>query len=65
MSIEELENAVASLPPEELSRFRTWFAEFDAAAWDQQIAEDAAAGRLDNLADAALRADDAGETTEL
>jgi hypothetical protein len=50
----EIEAAVLRLTPSELDAFRTWFAEFDAAAWDRQIEDDVAAGRLDALANEAL-----------
>lgn len=53
-SVTEIEEAVRRLDEAELSRFRQWFAEFDAAEWDRQIGRDAAAGRLDALADEAL-----------
>ena len=53
-TIEEIEDAVRRLSSEELATFRVWFAQFDAAAWDRQIEEDIAAGRLDALADEAL-----------
>ena len=53
-SIEEIEQAVQGLSPEQLAAFRAWFAEFDAAAWDRQIEADVAAGRLNALADEAL-----------
>jgi hypothetical protein len=53
-TLEEIEDAVRRLSSEELAAFRTWFAQLDAAAWDRQIEEDAAAGRLDALADEAL-----------
>ncbi|MFP5406846.1 MAG: hypothetical protein ACLGHY_11090 [Gammaproteobacteria bacterium] len=49
-----IEKAVEALPPSELAEFRRWFAEFDAAAWDKQIEQDAAAGKLDRLAAEAL-----------
>ena len=52
--IEQVEDAVRRLSSKELAEFRTWFAEFDGALWDRQIEEDAAAGRLDVLADEAL-----------
>lgn len=58
----ELQRAVRGLPPEELARFRSWFLKFDAAAWDREIEEDAAAGRLDALADEALAEYRAGHT---
>lgn len=54
-TVQEIEDAVRRLPPAELAAFRTWFAEFDAAAWDCQIERDAAAGRLDALANEALQ----------
>ena len=63
--IEEIENAVAELPKEELARFREWFAEFEAQVWDREIEDDAEAGRLDKLAEEALRDRDLGRTTEL
>jgi hypothetical protein len=48
----------------ELAAFRTWFAEFDAEAWDRRIEDDVAAGRLDALADEALDDLRAGRCTE-
>ncbi len=63
--IEEIENAVAELPREELTRFREWFAEFEARVWDREIEEDVEAGRLDKLAEEALRDHDSGRSTEL
>jgi hypothetical protein len=54
MSVEDLEQAVASLPIDELRRFREWFAEFDAQVWDRELERDATKRRLDALAEAAL-----------
>jgi hypothetical protein len=59
-SVKEIESAVARLSREKLARFRTWFAEFDADAWDRQFEGDAAAGRLDVLGDQSLRDLDEG-----
>lgn len=53
-TIQEIESAVRRLSSEELSEFRAWFLEFDAEAWDRQIENDVAAGRLDALAEEAL-----------
>ena len=53
--VEEIENAVAELPKEQLARFREWFAKFEARIWDREIEEDVEAGRLDKLAEEALR----------
>lgn len=54
-TLHEIERAITELPREQLASFRTWFAEFDAKVWDQQFAEDVAAGRQDGLADEALQ----------
>lgn len=54
-TIDEIEQAIRQLDPDELARLRQLFADLDAEAWDRQIEEDVAAGRLDALADEALR----------
>ena len=54
MTIEDLEQAVAKLPPGDLARFRAWFEAFDAAHFDQKIERDAKTGKLDRLAEAAI-----------
>ena len=64
-SVKEIESAVARLSPAELSAFRSWFAEFDAGAWDSQFEADVAAGRLDALGDEALRDLSEGRCTNL
>jgi len=48
-SVEEIQSAIVSLPPEEYARLRAWFIERDWEQWDQQIAADAHAGKLDFL----------------
>lgn len=53
--ISEIEVAVARLSRTDLSAFRDWFQKFDAEAWDKQFEHDVAAGRLDSLAEEALR----------
>ena len=60
-----IEKAVEALPPSELAEFRRWFAEFDAAAWDVQIEQDATAGKLDDLANEALADYRTGSAREL
>jgi len=63
--IEHIEQQIESLSAEELAVFRRWYAAFDADAWDRQIAEDAAAGKLDSVI-AEARADyNAGKAREL
>jgi hypothetical protein len=48
-SVEEIQSAIVSLAPEEYARLREWFIERDWEQWDQQIAADAHAGKLDFL----------------
>ena len=54
--IEIVAQAIRMLSTAELAAFRNWFREFDAEAWDRQIEEDAKSGKLDALANAALKA---------
>lgn len=63
--VQDIKNAVAQLPAEELSAFRAWFEEFDAVRLDEKIERDAASGRLDGLADEALADHLKGRSREL
>jgi len=54
MTLKELEQTVAKLPPEQLAAFRQWFFQFDNDHWDEQIEADANSGQLDVLAQNAL-----------
>ncbi|HEV8615394.1 MAG TPA: hypothetical protein VGU22_07850 [Methylomirabilota bacterium] len=63
--VENLEQQIQALSPEELAEFRAWFLEFDWAAWDRQVERDVRAGKLDDLAAKALRDHRAGKTTPL
>lgn len=63
--VENIEREVEALSPAELTSFRKWFASFDARAWDRQLEQDAEAGRLDTLADEALKEHQGGNTSLL
>jgi hypothetical protein len=63
--VQELEKQIEQLSAEELAEFRRWYAEFDAQAWDRQFEADVKAGKLDALAEKALREHAAGQSTEL
>ncbi|MDR3420712.1 MAG: hypothetical protein P4L80_05640 [Xanthobacteraceae bacterium] len=54
MTIKDIENAVARLPPDQFAKFRAWFDAFDAARFDQKIERDAKSGKLDGMADQAV-----------
>jgi hypothetical protein len=64
-TIEEIENAVEKLNKDELTNFRSWFAQHDAAQWDAQFESDVASGKLDSLAAEAIAEFEAGRTAEL
>jgi hypothetical protein len=64
-TLEDIEKAVAELPPDQLMRFRAWFEEFEAARFDQRIERDAKAGKLDQLAEQVLADFRAGRAREL
>ena len=64
-TIREIEQAIARLSKDELARFRAWFDEFDAAAWDKQIESDARSGKLKKMAEQALEDYRTGNTKEL
>ncbi|HEX8179431.1 MAG TPA: hypothetical protein VF525_07800 [Pyrinomonadaceae bacterium] len=49
MDIKEIESAIAQLPPAEVAELAEWLAEFQAQIWDEQLAQDVQAGRLDAL----------------
>jgi hypothetical protein len=63
--VQEVEQAVSRLSPEDLARFRQWFERFDAKVWDKQFEHDASSGGLDRLADQAIADFHAGKCTEL
>ena len=64
-TVVEIEQAVSHLPKKELVTFRSWFEEFDAEAWDRQFEEDVSKGKLDAMADEALRDLEDGRCTKL
>lgn len=63
--VEEIEGQIRALTTKELTKFREWFREFDAEAWDEQFERDVKAGKLDQLAKQALEGHSAGRSTKL
>jgi hypothetical protein len=64
-AVESITSAIAQLSPEQVAQIRAWLAEYDARAWDEQVAQDERAGRLDALAERALAEHRAGRTQPL
>ena len=54
-NLKEIEKAISQLSKQDLTEFRRWFAEFDAQAWDQEFERDVMTGKLDGLAEKALK----------
>ena len=50
MNVEEIAEAIAKLPPDQLARFRRWFAAFEAGRRDHATELDSTATRLGRLA---------------
>lgn len=65
MTIEDLEKAVAELPPDQLEQFLAWIEEYNAARLDRTIELDAASGKLDRFADRAIADYKAGRAREV
>jgi hypothetical protein len=63
--LKEIEKAISQLSPQDLKEFRRWFAEFDDQAWDQQFENDVRKGKLDGLAEKALKHLREGNCTDL
>ena len=64
-NVDAIEQQIEKLSPSELAAFRSWYAAFDAEAWDRQFEADVTAGKLDVMADTALRAHTSGQSTKL
>jgi hypothetical protein len=64
-TLDEIKEAVARLDGEQFSRFRQWFIERDADAWEQEMGEDIQAGKLDFLAEEGLLDFQAGKVHKL
>jgi hypothetical protein len=64
-NIHEIEEAVRTLSSDDLAAFRVWFADYDAEKWDRKLENDVSNGRLDELADEALKEMQEGRCTDL
>jgi hypothetical protein len=47
--VEEIEAAIASLPPEEYRRLADWFRTREQTRWEKQMDQDSLGGKLDFL----------------
>jgi hypothetical protein len=63
--IEQIEAEIEKLDAKAFAELRDWFLDHMHARWDEQIEADAAAGRLDFLAEEAQDAERGGSTRPL
>ena len=63
--MQKIQSEIQTLPEADVRRLRDWLDEYEARLWDEQIESDAKAGRLDALADEAIREHRAGRTKPL
>ena len=55
MLVEKVKETIINLSSANYKEFRDWFIEYDAKEWDKQIETDIRAGKLDRLAEDALK----------
>jgi hypothetical protein len=63
--IEQLEQDIERLSPEERARFGAWYETYDVAEWNRQFEADVATGKLETAIDAALVAHRSGRSRAL
>lgn len=49
LSVQQIEAAIAQLPPNDVVELLSWLDQFHAHLWDKQIEEDLESGRLDSI----------------
>jgi len=54
LTIEQIENAILQLPPNEMGKLLEWFLDLDYQRWDVQLEKDIVKGKLDGLAAEAI-----------
>lgn len=64
-TVVEIEKALQKLPVDDAWKVADWLQEYLDAKWDAQIDADIAAGKLDKLADEAIKDHHAGRTKPL
>ncbi|MBD2577916.1 hypothetical protein [Oscillatoria sp. FACHB-1406] len=60
LTLEQLETAILQLSPNDFNQLLVWFFDLDYQHWDEQLENDIAAGKLDNLAEEAIADFEAG-----
>ena len=64
-TLEQIEEAILTLPSEKFQRLRQWFFDVDYQRWDEQLEQDIAEGKLEALAEEAIAEFNAGRCREI
>lgn len=64
-NLEQIEDAILSLPSNEFEKLRLWFFDLDYERWDKQLEGDIADGKLEALAQEAITEFQAGHCREI
>lgn len=65
MSVIEIQKAIQQLSEDDFNNLMVWIAEYKNNKWDEQIAEDYKAGRLNELINSALSDIKSGNVKEI
>ncbi|MEG3908750.1 hypothetical protein QUB37_10740 [Microcoleus sp. AT3-A2] len=65
LTIEQIEAAILDLPPDKFHQLLEWFLELDYRRWDDQLEQDIAGGKLEDLAQEAIADFEAGRYREI
>lgn len=65
LTIEQIEAAILELPPDKFHQLLEWFSELDYRRWDEQLEQDVASGKLEDLAQEAIADFEAGRYREV
>jgi len=65
ITVQEIEKAVQSLPDKELYSFSVWFDAYASNVWEKNFEQDVQSGKLDALADEAIKDLKANRCTRL
>ena len=65
LTIEQIEAAILELPPDKFHQLLEWFSELDYRRWDEQLEQDVASGKLEDLAQEGIADFEAGRYREI
>lgn len=64
-NLEQIEEAILSLPHHEFEQLKRWFFELDYERWDEELEQDIADGKLEAFAQEAIAEFEAGDCREI